>query len=140
MSAERFLLDTSFIQALLNKQDPYHHKAAAFFPRVRKAREVWVTEAVLIEVGNALSARDRTGAIRFIQQCERAANIHVVPVDHELFEQAFTLYQTRPDKAWGLTDCISFVVMEQHGLTAAVTMDSHFIQAGYHALLAESAP
>ena len=98
MSNDRFLLDTSFIQALLNKQDPHHRQAASFFPRVRKAREAWVTEAVLIEVGNALSARDRSAAVKFIQQCYRAPNIHVVTVDRDLFDQAFTLYQNRPDK------------------------------------------
>lgn len=55
MSNERFLLDTVFVQALLNQRDQYHAKAKAFLPRVRDAAEVWITEAVLIEIGNALS-------------------------------------------------------------------------------------
>ncbi len=53
MSGSRLLLDTVFIQALLNQRDQYHDQAKAFLPRVRAAKEVWVTEAVLIEVGNA---------------------------------------------------------------------------------------
>jgi predicted nucleic acid-binding protein len=44
-------------------------------------------------------------------------------------------YESRPDKAWSLTDCISFVVMNQHGLTEALTGDHHFEQAGFTALL-----
>jgi predicted nucleic acid-binding protein len=59
MTGERFLLDTVFIQALLNKRDPYYPQAIAFLPRIEAAREVWVTEAVLVEVGNALSAINR---------------------------------------------------------------------------------
>lgn len=44
MSAERLLLDTVFIQALLNQRDQYHAKARAFLPRMRAAAEVWVKE------------------------------------------------------------------------------------------------
>ena len=48
MSAERFFLDTAYVQALLNQRDPYHRPAQTLFPRVRNARDVWVTEAVCI--------------------------------------------------------------------------------------------
>lgn len=49
--------------------------------------------------------------------------------------QALALYQSRSDKAWGLTDHISFVVMQQQKLTDAATTDRHFIQAGFRALM-----
>jgi hypothetical protein len=45
------------------------------------------------------------------------------------------LYRQRADKDWSLTDCISFVVMRQRGLTEALTGDHHFEQAGFVALL-----
>ena len=45
------------------------------------------------------------------------------------------LFRDRPDKDWGLTDCMSFVVMQDYGLTAALTSDNHFRQAGFRALL-----
>jgi hypothetical protein len=48
---ERFFLDTVFIEALFNKRDQYHHQAVKLFPIVRTAKEVWLTEAILIEVG-----------------------------------------------------------------------------------------
>ena len=137
MSSERLLLDTVFVQALLNHRDQYHAQAKAFLPRVRAAREVWITEAVLIEVGNGLSAVNRTAAVKFIEQCYRTANLRVVSVDTPLLTRALQLYRERPDKTWGLTDCISFVVMQEQGLTDAVTADEHFVQAGYRALLRE---
>lgn len=111
MTKDRLFLDTAFIQALLNPDDDYHNQAKQLFPRVRAANEVWITEAVLIEVGNALSAWNRKGADQFIQQCYRTENIRVVNVSTELLMQALSFYRSRSDKTWGLTDCISFVVM-----------------------------
>ena len=137
MNSERLLLDTVFIQALLNHRDQYHAQARAFLPRVRAAAEVWITEAVLVEVGNALSAFNRAAAVQFIEQCYYTANMHVVNVDTPLLTRALQLYRDRSDKAWGLTDCISFVVMQEQGLMDAVTADEHFLQAGYRALLVE---
>ena len=137
MTDERLLLDTVFIQALLNSRDQYYLQAIALLPRVRNAAQVWVTEAVLIEVGNALSAFNRTAAIQFIQQCYKTANMRIVSVDTELLNRALQLYQARPDKTWGLTDCISFAVMHEQGLFMAATADEHFLQAGYRALLLE---
>jgi len=137
MTADRWLLDTAFAQALLNRRDQYHARAVALLPRVRAAAEVWITEAVLVEIGNALSAAGREAAARFITQCYHTPNLQVVSVDTELLARALDLYQSRPDKTWGLTDCISFVVMEEQRLTEAVTTDTHFVQAGYRALMLE---
>ena len=84
MIRERLFLDTAFIQALLNFRDDYHQQAKQLFPRVRAASETWITEVVLVEVGNALSAINRDGAVHFIQQCYSTDNINVVSVDTAL--------------------------------------------------------
>ena len=133
--SDRFFLDTAFVQALLNKRDQYHAHARAFLPRLQSADEVWVTEAILIEVGNALSALDRSAATRFITRCYQSVNMRVVTVDTALLLRALHLYGERNDKEWGLVDCISFVVMKDHELIDAVTIDRHFVQAGFNALL-----
>jgi len=138
MTGDRLFVDTAFIQALLNPRDNYHNQAKQLFPRIRAASEVWITEAIFAEVGNALSALNRNGAVQFIQQCYRTENIRVVSIDTVLLMQALDLYQSRPDKTWGLTDCISFVVMQQQNLNDAMTADRHFVQAGFRALMLEN--
>jgi uncharacterized protein len=40
-------------------------------------------------------------------------------------------------KEWGLSDGLSFVVMEMRGIREALTGDEHFEQAGFRALLCE---
>ena len=62
-------------------------------------------------------------------------NIEIVSVDAALFERALALYGERMDKEWGLTDCLSFVVMQERNLTQALTTDRHFSQAGFANLL-----
>jgi uncharacterized protein len=138
MSNERLLLGTVYVQALLNHRDQHHAQALRLAPRVRSAAEVWVTEAVLIEIGDALSGTHRAGAAAFIGSCYRTPNITVVPVDTPLLSRALRLYESHTDKEWGLTDCISFVVMRDQQLVDAVTADRHFRQAGFRALLLDA--
>lgn len=52
-----------------------------------------------------------------------------------LVRRGLALYNERPDKEWQLTDCISFIVMSDEGLSDALTGDRHFEQAGFKALL-----
>ena len=59
----------------------------------------------------------------------------VIPLDRALFQAGLDLYETRLDKDWGLTDCISFVVMQREGIVEAFTSDKHFEQAGFTRLL-----
>jgi hypothetical protein len=59
MIGDRLFLDTAFVVALLNPKDALHEKAKANFAAVKKAREVWTTEAVLTEIGNAFGASRR---------------------------------------------------------------------------------
>ncbi|AFY81529.1 type II toxin-antitoxin system VapC family toxin [Oscillatoria acuminata] len=135
MSQDRLFLDTVFIQAILNPRDQYHSPALQLFPRVKNAREVWITKAIFMEVGNALSTYDRHKVAGFIQKCYETNNISIVNITPQLFKKGLNLYESRADKTWGLVDCFSFIVMEEQNLIDAVTSDIHFIQAGFRALL-----
>ncbi|NQE06427.1 tRNA(fMet)-specific endonuclease VapC [ANME-1 cluster archaeon GoMg1] len=137
MNGTRFFLDTAYVLALLNPNDVYHEQAKALLPSVRVAHEVWITEAILLEIGNALARSNRSTAVAFVNSCYATPNVNVISVDRTLVHRAIDFYRSREDKEWGLTDCISFIVMEDHGLTDALTTDEHFQQAGFRALLRE---
>jgi hypothetical protein len=81
MKPARLFLDTTFVQALPNKNDQYHVVAKSRLTELRTATEVWTTEAILIEIGNALSATHREAAVRFINQCYATPNTH--PITHK---------------------------------------------------------
>ncbi len=61
--------------------------------------------------------------------------VTIVPPTQDLFAQGIELYAQRRDKEWSLTDCLSFIVMRQYGLTDAPTADRHFEQAVFTAVL-----
>ncbi len=135
---QRIFLDTAFVIALLNRRDKYHNIAKALMDLVRQSPEIWVTEAVLVEIGNALASTDRQGAADFINSCYATAHFIVVPGGDNLMKRAIRLYKNRMDKDWGLTDCISFIIMQDEGLLLALTTDTHFRQAGFVPLMLES--
>jgi hypothetical protein len=63
-----------------------------------------------------------------------------MPASSQMLELGLDLYGSRKDKQWELTDCISFRVMQDHGITDALTADRHFEQAGFRALLRQPVP
>ena len=94
------------------------------------------TDWVLVEVGDALARTgNRDVFIAFYDWVTNHSSTSVVPATRSLLEDGIRLYRHRRDKNWPLTDCISFVVMEDEGITAALTGDRHFEQAGFTALL-----
>lgn len=59
----------------------------------------------------------------------------VVPAEHKWFDLGTSLYAARLDKKWSLTDGISFVVMQEMGVTEALTADGDITQAGFRILM-----
>jgi hypothetical protein len=91
---------------------------------------------VLVEVANAFaSSWRRVWVERLFEELQSDPLVTIVPPTQEDFDKGYSLYTARKDKGWSLTDCISFVVMQQYGVTEALTADHHFEQAGYKALL-----
>jgi len=126
--------DTAFYVALVNPRDALHATAVAL---ARKFQGTLVTtEYVLVELGNRLSrSGDKDIFVELIRRLESDARVVVVPAGPLLFQQGFQLLANRLDKDWSLTDCISFVIMQERGIAEALTSDHHFEQAGFVTLL-----
>lgn len=61
--------------------------------------------------------------------------IIVIPHTYEIFLKGLALYESRPDKGYSLTDCISMATMREHNVTDVLTHDRHFTQEGFTVLL-----
>jgi predicted nucleic acid-binding protein len=77
----------------------------------------------------------RAIAARRVRQITADPQVMLIPQSSHLFQTGFALYQSRPDKQYSLTDCISMEVMRQEGITEVLTHDAHFAQEGFVVLL-----
>ncbi|MBI4871232.1 MAG: type II toxin-antitoxin system VapC family toxin [Candidatus Riflebacteria bacterium] len=137
-----FLLDTSYLVALVTTNDDHHDIAVAWTRWLEQRHARFLThEGILTEIGDGFArpARRITG-IQLLERLTTDPIVEIAPLDASLRSQALELYRSRPDKDWGLTDCASFVLMTARGVSAALTTDQHFLQAGFRAVLTEEPP
>ena len=137
LTTSKVFLDTAYAIALSVESDEHHRHAEVLAERLEAEQTRLVTtRATLLEIGNALSKkRYRKAAVELLDALEQDPQVEIVSLSEELYEQALELFRNRPDKQWGLVDCVSFILMQERGLTEALTTDEHFEQAGFRALL-----
>ncbi len=133
----KIFVDTFYVVALVNTRDEFHEKAKELVFEFDD-QLLLTTDAVLLEVGNALARNNKQKSIEIINQFVSSKEIEIVRLDETLFNKAFELYKNHADKSWGLVDCISFIVMREQNITAALTCDKHFAQAGFRALMLDN--
>jgi uncharacterized protein len=127
--------DTFYFLAIVNRRDAYHARAVQVGSQ--RGLKIVTTAWVLIEFMDALSHPSRrTVATDLLGMLQNDPQVTIIDGSSELFYRAVELFNARPDKSWTLTDCTSFVVMSDHGLSEALTGDHHFAQAGFRPLLA----
>ncbi len=132
---DRVFADSFFWIALLNSSDQ-HHDVSMDAAHEFSGSAYWTTEWILLEVGDACchSASLRDLATDFIRS-SFVGGMTVVMATPELWQRSLALYERHSDKQWSLTDCLSFIVMRDNGITKALTGDRHFVQAGFDALI-----
>jgi predicted nucleic acid-binding protein len=130
----RLFADTYYFVALANPRDQGHERAVEWTAGFDG--ELVTTAWVLAEFGNQMAdPRNREEYVATVRGLQQSDQVQIVVADEDSFEEGLTLFKARPDKAWSMTDCISFSVMTRENLTEALTADHHFEQAGFVALL-----
>jgi hypothetical protein len=133
----KVFVDTAAWIALINVDDAFHEQAKRVRATLQQQKcQLVTTDFVLLEVADALVLpKIRSQTIRFINRLKNLVGLQIIPLSQSLFDEGWELYSQRLDKDWGLTDCISFVIMKREGITSAFTSDHHFEQAGFTRLL-----
>ena len=128
------LIDTGYLLALVQVRDELHERAVRWAQATTTT--LLITDYVIWETINALSQpTDRAKGHLLLDHLHSASEYRLVAATPELTQAGLQLHSERLDKAWSLTDCISFIVMHDRGLTQALAHDHHFEQAGFEALL-----
>ncbi len=129
--------DTLYWIALINSRDQWHESAVSMNAVLTDARLV-TTENVLTELANFFAEygevmrRKVSMTIRVVLSDEQ---VEVLVGTRQTFLDGLTLYESRSDKAYSLTDCISMCAMRQRGITDVLSHDTHFTQEGFRVLL-----
>ena len=133
-SVNSVFADTSFYIALLNHRDVDHDKAVRF--RAGYRGKYFTTDFVIVELGNWLSAiRERPIFLQLVDALRQDPMTTILPATTEWISRGLQFFRKRLDQEWSLTDCMSFLAMEDLQITDALTADHHFEQAGFAALL-----
>lgn len=130
-------VDTGYWIAILSKRDQWQAPAIAAKKALGHIRLV-TTDEVLVEFLNAMGERGkhvREAAAKAVRAIIEDVNIEVVPQTRDGFVRGLKRYESRQDKGYSLTDCISMEIMESRGLTDVLGTDHHFAQEGLTVLI-----
>ena len=138
MSPEIFI-DTSGFYALLIKKDNMHKKAGSILDKAAEKKVRFVTTDYIIdEIVTLLNVRGQGHLIsRLFLSIFKSKVCRIEWMDQDRFMNTKSYFLKHRDHNWSFTDCFSYVVMKELGLTEALTKDKHFREAGFHPLLIE---
>ena len=129
--------DSGYWIALMHPGDQLHRRVMEIAAGL-SSTPIVTTQMVLTEALNymaGLGESRRRFATDMVERLQNNPDIEIVPQSNPQFRAALDRYASRNDHTWGLTDCASFIVMEERGITDALAHDRDFEQAGFLALL-----
>jgi len=128
------LIDTSGLLCCVARGEGLHAAAVKFFDQA--ARRITHNYVLLEFVALAQARRrPREPALQFVLDATASSDLELVWVDEELHYCGMELLTSRLDKTYSLGNAVRFVLMQEQGITDALTTDRHFEQAGFRKLL-----
>lgn len=126
-------VDTGYLLALELSNDINHQAALSHWQNAVKALPPLVTTSyVFDEVMTFFNSRGfHSKAVQVGNNLLHSPSVRLIHIDEALFYEGWAYFQKHQDKEYSLTDCISFVVMQQQGIHTAYAFDKHFSQAGF---------
>ena len=128
---ESVFVDASAWIAITNRKDRNRREAVKIFQRLLKSSTGLVTtnwtayEALTI-------VKSRLGfsqAERLWERIKSRTVVELVAVDQQIEREALKLFWRYQDKAWGVVDCSSLVVMDAVDCQHVFAYDTHFTEA-----------
>lgn len=131
-----YFLDTSYILALEIRNEDAHQQVernwadlAPFKPRIVTTTYIFDEVVTFFNSRNLHFKAVEVGTL-FLE----SPDIELIEINQNLFNQGWQYFKRHQDKSYSLTDCLSFVVMQEREIITALTLDHHFLQAGFQIL------
>jgi predicted nucleic acid-binding protein len=137
-------IDTSGWANAFDRRQPQHAEAVSAFQQMRQNQDTIITSNYVIsELVALLQSPLRIPRLQIfttIDTIKTTPYLNIIHIDPATDAAAWNLCKSRPDKAWSLVDCSSFILMQRQNIQFALTTDHHFKQAGFIRLLNSSNP
>ena len=133
----RLFCDTVYFIAVINPKDQWHEASIEIEPLV-VIHDLVTSEDVLVELLNFYAESGsymRDIVSRYVRDLLVNPKFEIIGRDELSFLNALELYESRLDKGYSLTDCISMNVCHELGIEEILTHDRHFEQEGFKILL-----
>ena len=133
---KKLLLDTGAWVAIEDGGDSRHEDALRFKEAVAGEYLLFTTDYILDETFTLLLVDCGHDSVltfkRGIDLMRRGGILRVVPIMQSLFDDAWDVFvRFNSDKQWSFTDCTTYTVMKQMGITEVFAFDRHFDQMGF---------
>lgn len=131
--------DSGYWIAMMNSRDQWNRAALIATDQIR-GRRIITSEMVIVELLNGvarLGEQGRRQAVDMARGLYLNPNVAVIEQSAQQLNAAIERYANRLDQSWSVTDCASFLIMEEMGIAEALAYDVDFVQAGFRALLRE---
>ncbi len=129
--------DTQYLVAIFQASDQWHERAIEIESKINGYKFV-TTDAVLGEVlnyfcGYGAEVRQEISAV--VLDILTDENFEVLEQTRSVFLKGLDFYNSRLDKGYSLTDCISMNICSEFGISEILTHDKHFTQEGFNILM-----
>ncbi len=128
----KLFVDTSAWIALNDKNDQYHQKAAAKGLEIKKQKIEMITSEYIIDESITLIRYrvSHRAAVVFGDSLLSSGIVNIVNITDADRFKAWEIFKKYDDKELSFTDCTSFVLMKNLGISKAFAFDDHFKQTG----------
>ena len=131
-----YFLDTSYLIALEVKNEQDHQQVLQHWLSLASLQPFLITSTYIFdEVVTFFNSRHlHHKAVEIGNRLLQSPDIELIDIEPKLFNQGREYFQKHQDKTYSLTDCLSFMLMQNRNLSTALTLDNHFFQAGFQKL------
>jgi uncharacterized protein len=129
----RLFIDTGAFVARHRLSDAHHARAQAGWTELRrKKRRLFTSNLVLLEAANLLAdLRGGKWSAEKMLGWLSSAEMSVLHSEREVELSAAELMARYADQHIGPVDCVSFIMMQRHGIKKCFGFDRHFKVAGF---------
>jgi predicted nucleic acid-binding protein len=131
--AREVFVDAGAWIAVINQRDDCHTEAVTLYGRLLQERRALVTTNLVTAEAYAMIRRysGHRSAMQFLDSMRQSSRLTRIYSDAASEAEAEKFLRRYADQDFSLADAVSFVIMQQRGITEAFAFDGHFSAAGF---------